>query len=343
MPCRNFQIYSCVGDNTKEHKIWDYETPYMYGESEAIAWVDGNGKVVPSVPVNNTQNYIVYPKFQGEFTIRFFDAEGNVVYFETFKEGAAHTLNTEAIEAARVALQNKVDASEKIIKISWDRSDLTKISKSEATKDIPVKAVYSLSESTVKLEPVVDNGVTISYRVSDFTGDDDDVLIAIPPYVGTVRVEEVKDSAFAGFDNLHAVTIPTTVKFIGANALASNWSGSSGNFGTDKGETITVYYAGSYEEWQKITLADGWSNGVSADTRLFFLNGTNTVDFSQGYLKFVVDETSWFGGVKKGHFEYVNEVPESFVNEYYKTCDCKVDGCSGNLRPDAKYWEAYVN
>ena len=330
-----------VGDNTEAHTLWNAEE-FVYGATKAIAWVDGNGKEITSIEAGNKKNYILYPKFQGEFTIRFFDAENNVVYFETFKERTEHTLDSAAIEAARVALQNKVDASEKIIKISWDRTNLTKITRSEATKDITVKAVYSLSESTVKLEPVVDdNGVTISYRVSDFTGDDDDVLIAIPPYVGTVRVEEVKDSAFAGFDNLHAVTIPTTVKFIGANALAENWS--NGTFGTDKGETITVYYAGSYEEWQKIELADGWSNGVSANTRLFFLNGTNTVDFSQGYLQYVVDDSNWLGAVKKGHFEYVNVVPESFVGEYYKTCDCKVNGCSGNLRPDAKYWEAYVN
>ena len=330
-----------VGDNTEAHTLWNAEE-FVYGDTEAMAWVDGNGKEITSIEAGNTKNYILYPKFRGEYTIRFFDAEGNVVYFETFKERAAHTLNTEAIEAARVALQNKVDASEKIIKISWDRSDLTKISKSEATKDIPVKAVYSLSSSAVTLTPKEDAaGNIISYQVTSVTNDKENVLVAIPPYVGTVRVEKVNDSAFAGFDNLHAVTIPTTITLIGTNALASTWS--NGTFGTDKGETITVYYAGSYEEWQKITLADGWSDGVSADTRLFFLNGTNTVDFSQGYLQFVVDDSNWLGAVKKGHFEYKDEVPESFVGEYYKNCDCKVDGCSGNLRPDAKYWEAYVN
>ena len=333
-----------VGDNSEAHKYWDY-SEYTYGDSTPIGWVDSNGNVLPeSVPAGNTKHVVVYPKWGGEYTIRFMDAENNVLYYETFEEGKTHTLDTDAVDAARQALQNKVDASEKIIEIAWD-TDLSTIDFKNAKSDITVKAVYNLSEnSSITLTPVLnESGVTISYEVTDTTGSDDDVLIAIPPYVGTIPVETMSDSAFAGFDNLHAVTIPKTVTYIGANALASNWSN---NVVTgDKGETMTIYYAGSYQEWlENVTLANGWSDGVSADTRVFFLNGTDSVDF-EGYLQFVVDEVhdGWFSdGVVSGHFEYVNIVPDSFVSDYYKNCDCDVDGCKGNLRPDAKYWAAYV-
>ena len=330
-----------VGDNSTAHTLWNAEE-YVYGATKAISWVDGNGKEVSSIDPYNVKNYIVYPKFQGEYTIRFFDAEGNVVYYETFKEKAAHTLNNSAIEEARLAIQNKVDASGKVIVVSWDRTNLNTISKSEATKDITVKAVYTLSTSSITLTPVEENGVVVSYKVTDANKTVENVLITIPARVGTIPVEEVSGGAFDGFDNLHAVTIPTTITYIGANALASDWS--NGTFGSDKGESMTIYYAGSYEEWcNKIELADGWSDGVSASTRIFFLNGTDTVDFKQGYLQFVVDDSNWLGAVKKGHFEYVNVVPDNFVDEYYANCDCSVDGCKGNLRPDAKYWAAYVN
>ena len=330
-----------VSDNSNKHTLWD-ATEYNYGETYAAAWVDGNGKEVSSILAGNVMNYIVYPKFAGEYTIRFFDAENNVVYFETFKEKQAHTLDSNAIEEARLAIQNKVDASAKVIVVSWDRTNLNTISKSEATKDITVKAVYKLSTSSITLTPVEENGVIVSYKVTDANKTVENVLISIPPYVGTIPVEELSDSAFAGFDNLHAVTIPKTINYIGANALASTWN--NGTFGSDKGEEMTLYYAGSYQEWlNDVTLADGWSNGVSAGTRLFFLNGTDSVDFNEGYLQFVVDDSNWLGAVKAGHFEYVDTVPESFVSKYYTNCDCDVNGCKGNLRPDAKYWAAYVN
>jgi hypothetical protein len=59
-------------------------------------------------------------------------------------------------------------------------------------------------------------------------------------------------------------------------------------------------------------------------------------------LQFTVDDSNWLGAVKKGHFEHVATVPDSFVSDHYRDCDCKVSTCNG-LRPDAKYWEAYVN
>ena len=327
-----------VGSNKETHTLWDYNE-YKYGDYTPIGWVDGNGNVVSSIEAGNTNNVILYPKWGGEFTIRFVDAEGNVLYYETFKEGKAHNLNTEAIEAVREALQKKIDASEKVIVIGWD-TDINNINFQKAKEDITVTAKYNLSTSSINLTPYPETGTPEYYIVTDANQTVENVLITIPAYVGTTPVKNMSDNAFAGFDDLHAVTIPTTITYIGANALASNWE--NGTFGRDKGESMTIYYAGSYEQWLEIDLEDGWSDGVSASTRVFFLNGTDSVDKSQGYLQFVVDDDNWLGAVKEGHFDYVSVVPDSFVSEYYKNCDCNVDGCEGNLRPDAKYWAAHV-
>ncbi len=329
-----------VADNSQVHTLWKH-TEFTYGGSTPTGWVDGNGKTVTSVLAGNTQHITVYPKWQNEFTIRFYDAENNLLYYETFKRGQSHTLNMDNVNAALTSLQNKVDASGKVIQVSWNE-DLTKINFANKTADITVKAVYNLSNSSITLREIKnDNGDIVAYEVVDAAKTSENVNIYIPPYVGTLPIINIAANAFAGFDNLHVVTIPTTVTSLGANALASDWN--NGFLSTDKGESMTIYYKGSYQEWVKMTLADGWSDGVSASTRIFFLNGTDTVDKNQGYLQFVVDDSTLLGAVKKGHFEYMATVPDSFVNEYYKDCDCKVTGCTGNLRPDAHYWEAYVN
>ena len=324
-----------VGDNSQAHILWDTEG-YFYGNSKAIAWVDGNGKEVSSIAAGNKKNYVVYPKFAGEFAIRFFDAEGNVVYYETFKERNDHTLNTAAIEAVRADIQKRVDASGKVIIVSWDRTNLNTISKSEATKDIVVKAVYTLSTSSITLTPVEgSSGNIVSYKVTDANKTVENVLIDIPAYVGTIPVTQISNNAFAGFDNLHVVTIPTTITVLGENSFASDW----GLF--DSGESMTLYYEGSYQNWlDNMTFADGWSDGLSASTRVFFLNGTDTVDKTQGYLQFTV-KSSLFG--KTCNFEHVATVPDNFYSDYYKECDCSVNGCKGNLRPDAIYWEGLNN
>ena len=328
-----------VTDNSIVHELWDAEG-VVVGDKNFQGWVDRNGEAVSgAIKAGNTKNYILYPNWAGEYTIRFLDAENNLLYYEFFIEKQNHTLNTEKVDEALVALQNKVDASGKVIQVSWN-TDLSSINFKKATKDIVVKAVYNLSNSSITLEEVKDeNDVIVAYKVKDANKTNENVNIVIPPYVGTIPIIEIKANAFAGFDNLHVVTIPTTVTYLGENAFASDWN--NGTFGSDKGESMTIYYKGSYQEWvDKMTLLSGWSDGVSASTRIFFLNGTDTVDKSQGYLQFVVDDSNWLGAVKKGHFDYVSIVPDSFVSEYYKNCDCSVNGCKGNLRPDAHYWEA---
>ena len=351
-----------VADNTKAHTLWDVNE-HTVGESHPDWWENGHGHKVESIPVGNTTNYIVYPKWAKEFTIRFHDAEGNMLYHEHFKENSDHQLNMTEVNAAINALQTKLDATKRVIIVSWNiekakedyKNDTTKalqfkgnqetlenIDFKNAKADITVHAKYELSTSSITLVPVYDaNEVLTHYMVVDAAETIENVVIAIPPYVGTVPVASLGAGAFAGFDNLHAVVIPHRITHIGTGALAENWK--NGTFGTDKGETITIYYEGTYEEWQKITLDNGWYYGISGNTRVFFMGDDKKVDLNQGYLQFVVDKSTWLGAVKEGHFDYVSVVPESFISEYNKNCDCNIDGCAGEPRPDATYWQFDTN
>lgn len=347
-----------VSDNTKVHTLWDVNE-HTVGTSHPLYWEDGHGEKVDTIAAGNTKNYVVYPKWPAEFTIRFHDAEGNMLYHEHFKEGSNHQINMTEVEKALSALQTKLDATKKVIIVSWDlekakkdyNADTSKnlafknnneavenINFSQAKGDITIHAKYELSTSSITLEPVYDaNEVLTHYKVVDAAETVENVVIAIPPYVGTVPVASLGEGAFAGFDNLHAVVIPHNIKHIGVGALAENWK--NGTFGSDKGETITIYYEGTYEEWQKIKLDTGWYYGISENTRVFFMGDDKKVDLNQGYLQFVVDDKNWLGAVKEGHFDYVSVVPESFKSEYNKNCDCNVDGCEGKPRPDATYWQ----
>lgn len=324
-----------VADNTKVHTLWDCKN-LVVGDSKPLYWENGHGEKVESIHEGHATNYIVYPKWPEEFTIRFHDAEGNMLYHEHFKEGSDHQLNMDEVNAALEALQTKIDATKRVIIVSWD-TDLSKLNLKGATGDITVHAVYNLSTSSVTLEPVYDSeGILTHYKVVDAAESIENVIISIPPRVGTVPVAQLGAGAFAGFDNLHAVVIPKYITHIGQDAIAENWK--NGTFGNDKGETITIYYEGTYAEWQSIKLDNGWSNGLSKDSRIFFLKD-GKVDYSQGYLQFVVDDSNWLGAVKKGHFEHKTEIPSSFADEYVKVCDCKIDNCHGKIRPDAKYWQ----
>ena len=258
-----------VADNSKEHTLWNTEE-FIYGESSVIYWTDGEGVRRDTIVAGNKKNFVVYPKFGGELTIRFFDAEGNVLYYEFFKEGTKHELNTTAIEAARVALQNKVDASKKTIKISWSE-DLSKIDFKNAKNDITVTAVYSLSTSSITLVPVTVDGVVVSYIVADAVVSGDNVDIDIPSHVGTCEVVTIADGAFSKFDDLEVVRIPTTITTIGKDAFADEQNKEWYQGGTLKYEQITILFEGTYAQWQAITKDDNWDRYIGKGSRIYFL------------------------------------------------------------------------
>ena len=129
------------------------------------------------------------------------------------------------------------------------------------------------------------------------------------------------------------VVIPKNIEAIGTKAISDQGGGYA------KQETVSIYYEGSYADWQAKNYGEAWITGLSEDTRIFFLNGGDTVD-SSTYLQVKHKKTL---GYITGYSLEVKSDASKLVGEYYKNCDCKINGCKGNLRPDALYWEALKN
>ena len=356
-----------VGDNSNVHKLWNPKE-YIYGETKAIAWVDGDGKEISSIEAGNVKNYIVYPKFQGEFTIRFFDAEDNILYYEIFKEKENHTLDTEKANTALSALQDKIDYSREVISITWDQ-DISSINFKSATGDIVVHAKYSLANSKISLVPVYDkNDPTklVAYSFADYDYDSNAYEnIVIPPRVGVTPIISIEDDVFAGYNNLVSVEIPSTITSIGAHAFED---GPTYIFGIETGgrSQITIYFNGSAKLWKKYMdnfykgnsnytryntvgtydddktiLTQNWDHGLGDGSRIFFLNAEGKVDNScywelyktSGKYIWIYHDHAYTPDVKHSDPDCGSPVSSKEYTNYL------TNQINGKDRPDKKYWD----
>ena len=113
--------------------------------------------------------------------------------------------------------------------------------------------------------------------------------------------------------------------------------------------TQTLYYEGSYQDWlNEMTYSQRAFNGLSTNTRIFFLNGGDKVDPSQGYLQVQKKNIGkWYSPDYVGELVYhdPSSINQNFINGMYtETCNCgkvdhtKVNETGDNRRPDYIYW-----
>ena len=90
-----------------------------------------------------------------------------------------------------------------------------------------------------------------------------------------------------------------------------------------------MYYGGSYAEWvaKEASFGSDWESGISSSTRIFFLNGGNTVDVSQGYLQAEV-KSSW--GNRTVTWNHNTSISQNLINEYTGHCDCEISTSGDN-------------
>lgn len=329
-----------------------HEVPFITnGTNDILAWEDANGNAYAkrsgdswtynnSIKKGNLVDIVLYPEWSGEYNIYFLDHNGKTLYYEKFDKGQPHTLNTAAIEAQRLAIQNELDNTANVIQVKWDR-DLTTIDFEGATNDITVKLELNLSTTSITLTPVYDETTNqlIEYHVSDVNISDSNLSLNIPSHVGTVPVAEITEGAFDGFDNLTAVKIPNTITSLGAGMFP----GGSGLFA--KRQTVTIYYEGTRAEWDALvenSSAD-WYEGLGDGSRVFFLdknekvifkdetNSYANLGFYELYKKNVFSSLDW---VHHTH-EYVQTAPEgcTAAGHYKSFTDYTAEG-----RPDRNYW-----
>ena len=325
------------------------------GTKKLLAWEDANGtkymtfndngtaKEYPTaIKEGNLVDIVLYPEWSDEYNVYFLDHNNKVLYYEVFeKTNNSKKLSAEslaAIEVQRKAIQNELDNTENVIKVTWDQ-DPASIDFNGKNDDIAVKIKLNLSTTSITLTPHYDDqtGVLTHYTVSDVNASDTNKSIHIPSSVGHVPVTGVDKDAFDGFDNLTAVRVPVTMTRFSKGMFPGKlgWLG----IGDDR-QTVTIYYEGTYEQWQQITKDDGWDDTLGDGSRVFFLkkvNGREVVDYSQNidYIelyKYRSGLSNVFEWVPHNH-AYVRNAPDGCKGHYKNFTDYDAEG-----RPDRNYW-----
>ena len=302
------------------------------GSWEFGGWMNAGSTKIETISADNTKNIVLYPYFNKPYTARFVDQQGNVVAWCLFHAEDLTKLNPTR-EAAEAALPNlgedlKFDYWE--VHITDNEGEVTsKVTYNESDfagyqKDVTIYPVYKF-EGDVKLIPVDtdSDGIIDYYHVAGYSNPNGQALVNIPHSVNGIPITEITGGAFSSYDGVHSILIPKDIVYIGDNAFAEKWSTN------DSGETITIYYAGSYADWvaKEPNFGSSWESGISSSTRIFFLNGGDTVDVSQGYLQAEV-KSNW--GTRTVTWNHNASITSDIINEYIGHCDCEISTTGDN-------------
>ena len=331
-----------VIDNTKAYDcshvdgtgIWPITNVKDANGNPPSYWVKADNTRFESINAGNTANVIVYPKWPNEYTVRCLDTYGNVAYYKIITDDntTEYSAIADNINKTLENIQNEVDKDKKVMIIVWKNGEdtLTSVTAKNiqdavtAKKDFILKATPQLQDTSITLTPYLDptTGELVAYHVAKVANNDTNSNVIIPDYVGNIPVKEISKEAAAGFSNLHSITIPNTITLIGANAFAESAGLFSG------GETITIYFEGTMEQWNEITKESGWDSGLGTGSRIFFLNENKKVDTSKAYLQLA----SKNGGTWNEKSDW-SSVKEEFVGY----CDCKISttGDTSHIYVDA--------
>lgn len=303
------------------------EGKYAFG-----GWMNAGSTKLTSIDADNKENVVLYPYFNNPYTARFVDQNGNVVAYCFF-----HKEDTTKLEATRIEAEAALPDLGEDLEFDYWRVQITdnngKVTKEENyaannfagyEKDVTVYPVY-LFKGDVNLVPVDTNsdGIIDHYQVAGYSDPNGQAMVEIPASVNGKPIIQINQNAFSSYDGVHSITIPADVTYIGDNALAEKWGTA------DSGETITIYYGGSYDDWvaKEVKFGSKWESGISSSSRIFFLNGGETVDISQGYLQAKVN--GYTSSSKNVSWTKAN-ITSAIIEEYTGHCDCSISTTGDN-------------
>ena len=336
----NDEVYAvdCIVDNSSEYKV---TREYVSTDSnmEFDYWMNAGSSQVTSIAAGNTEDINLYPSYVGVYKATFVDHDANIVAWGHFTRNNYSNITALGNDnSIRPIVEDCVFDYWQVRVTKNGTTTVYKLSDYRFTDnvDVTIYPVYTYN-GDVSLIPVDNNsdGVTDEYHVGGYKNPNGQDLVVIPDYVNGIPVTTISASAFSSYEGVHSLVIPTTVTTASGNILATNWSF------MDKGETVTIYYEGSYEQWIALeqTFASTWDNGLGGSSRVFFLNGTNKVDVSQGYMQAKL-KTNWLGTGTSIDWTHQGAITSAIKNEYDNTCTCS--DCSGADRPDRHYWTGVV-
>ena len=248
-------------------------------------WVNIAGILAPKIEKGNVKDYEVYASWNEIYTIRFVDWDGNLLHQEEFTN-----------KTQKLNYIPPVPAIEGGYTGTWESYDLK-----NAKGDITVHPIYTDTSAVVKLTPVDEDpvdGVVERYKVSGVKVSDDNVDVIIPSTFNGKPVDEIGKDAFAEFDNITTVRIPTSITTIGVDAFADeerNWT-------VLHYETITFIYEGTYDQWMNdVNRLENWDRYVAEGSIIFFPSEGTYIEKTGGN-SWPYPGTSKWSGTKQGTF-----------------------------------------
>ena len=232
-------------------------------------WHNLGGDEITEISAENTKNIVLYATQANTYYARWLDEDGNVLVTQAFNE------NTFDTNVKGYTVEGPASKSDFLTFGYWAVRNADKTS-------TPLKD-YKFSDSDITIYPyynvIADGTASMTLQGVDTDGDghfdhyvvtgvdetDENINVEIPDYINGLPVIEVTGGAFAEFDNITTVKIPTTITSIGADAFA-NKEGIILKY-----EQITFLYEGTYEQWKAIAKDANWDRYVGQGSRIYFL------------------------------------------------------------------------
>lgn len=245
-------------------------------------WLNAVGVKPTSITVTRSVVLNAKWKIENYINLIVLDYEGTIVLEKHYPQGADPLTSDErtTLDSMPASLSSQLSEEYSDVGLSvvvtWDgQYDADTLMAS--TTDVIIRQKTEVSMSTtgggnIQLTPKEDannDGFPDGYRVSGVKEDDGNIHIVIPDYILDSPVDEIDMGAFAEFDNITTIRIPTTIKTIGADAFADKEN--VGILNTLKYEQITFLYEGTYAQWQAIEKDENWDRYVGQGSKIYFL------------------------------------------------------------------------
>ena len=290
------------------------------GNYEFDYWMNAGSTEVKNIPARNTDDYILYPSYVNLYTATFVDQAGNVLAWDHFTNNNYSNIISLGNTTVPPVVEECIFDYWQVRVTKNGTTTIAKLSEYKFTDgvDVTIYPVYTYN-GDVNLIPVDNNrdGITDEYHVGGYSNPNGQSMVEIPDYVNGNPITAIVANAFSSYDGVHSVVIPNTVITVGDNVLADDWGF------LDSGETVTIYFEGSYNEWiaKEAAFNSDWDDGISESSRIFFLKD-GKVDTTQGYMKATKSGSSikWSQAT----------ITDALVTEYTGHCDCSISTIGDN-------------